>query len=143
MDAEKFRVSLHGARLTLAKVAEQLDALEAMLDGQPTAAQNTKHAVLTFKQLWDQKYRGQSYVIAWAKDSAIMKRLLQSLPLLELEDRIERYLQSPDPFYTQARHPLALFSAAVNKLGTLPLGGELDDDVAKTKARTAALRGGA
>lgn len=49
------------------------------------------------------------------KDSGIAKRLLQTLPLIEIEARMGRYLQSEKSFHRQCKHSLAVFGATINE----------------------------
>jgi hypothetical protein len=112
-------------RVTHAKLGEQLDTFDALLAGESTPAQTAKMLVGAFIAAWNARYRGATYVPDWVKDLACMKGLLKSgLTADEIQARIPRYLASQDTYVTQARHPLGLFKANINKFS----GGERQDD---------------
>lgn len=118
MDAaneKKLMALVSAAVVTHEKLRVQLEEIVAVLNAEPSIGAQAKDLVGWFVQAWGQKYRGQTYVPTWGKDIASMKRLLKALTTVEIETAITRFLKSPDPFYANARHPLALFVGSVNK----------------------------
>lgn len=120
-DRAKLEVLAKALRVTHAKLGEQLDTFEALLAGESTPAQDAKMLVGDFVAAWHAKYRGEHYVVDWVKDLASMKFLLKSgLTTEEVQGRLGRYLQTQDLYVSQARHPIGLFKANINKFGTTP-----------------------
>lgn len=116
----------------LAALVEELAALDR---GEQTRGQLAQRCLKFFLAAWKRRY-GVPYVGAGVKDIAQLKRLLAGgLTADELEGRMGRYLLSNDPYYAQARHPLAMFVGAVNKFARVPDarpttdGGLFEDDV--------------
>jgi len=125
IDREKFEALLKRIAANLAKAGEDLGALEALLNEQATPGQLAKRAIDNFGALWVRRYRQVHVIANWPAAMAAMKRLLKDMPLDELNARAARYLESRDPFYAEARHPLMMFVSTINKWGATPRA-ELD-----------------
>lgn len=95
----------------------------------PSAGQEAKRLLDLYVSLWHQRYKGRRYVVHnGGKLINLLKALLRSTKPGDLEGRMARFLDSADPFYVQARHPLEMFCAAVNKFAAVERedGGLLD-----------------
>lgn len=90
--------------------------VEAMLGEKATPGQDAKRALDWFCGAWQGRY-ATKYVVNGAKDMAMLKRVLKSMSVDELELRMKRFFESSDPFYVNAKHGLGVFVAAVNKFG--------------------------
>jgi hypothetical protein len=70
-------------------------------------------------QQWTERYAPGSvkgaYVWQWAKDITLMKRLLKTLSVEEIERRMSNYLKSSEPFFVKNRHTFSLFVGSVNQ----------------------------
>lgn len=105
----------------IAKTRSHLEAALAELDRLtsalgPTVTSQVKRLFATWSRLWWGRY-AERYVFAGAKDGSRFKRLLQVLPVDDLERRLERYISNQQPFVVQNRHPLNLFFGNVNAYG--------------------------
>lgn len=128
----------------LTAVHEEMDAI---LAGKAGIGEILKRLEAHYDSVWAVRYApGETgrYVWQYAKDRPHLKRLVKKLGVDELEIRMVNYLKNPDPYYTKARHPFGLFVASVNTHASEGRAeGELalEDDVAATKKRLAAIRG--
>lgn len=108
-------------RAAFAKAAEALEALEAVIYNRETAGQHAKTLLGAFVQAWQGRYRGARYIVSGARDMAGLKRLIVSgLEVEDVRGRLIRYVASNEPYLIDARHPLALFLANVNKYDAAP-----------------------
>lgn len=140
------RTQLDKCDRSLAALLEEVRGLRLMLDGEATPGQEAQGLVKDFAAAWNGKYAGQAYVPNWAKDVALVKRVLKTLDPAEVRLRIARYLASTDTFYSEARHPIGLFVAAVNKFaqpadspGLVAVGCQHDPKCKTDAAHTAKL----
>jgi len=114
-------------------VDELLLELKAMATGAETRSQLAQKLLKTYVALWKRRY-GVALVGSGVKDVVALKRLLPALPVEEVERRMVKFLSSDDPFYSRARHPIAMFCSAINKLAPestqsgSDLLGDLDDE---------------
>lgn len=109
---------LRKAQAAHGKLGEALAGLDATLNEQPTIGQQAKALLDLFVSSWTQKYQGQRYVVTQGgRDMQALKRAIEPLGVDEVRRRLLAYLASPDPFYGNARHPLTLFIASINKFG--------------------------
>ena len=120
-DNEKAKIMgmLDRVRAKYVALGEEFEAITLLLNAEPTPGQEAKRLIAVFCEQWAKRYRGQTYIPTYAKDIAMMKRLLKPLAAAEIERRIGLYLHSDDPFYANARHPLALFVSAINKFNVI------------------------
>lgn len=115
-------------RVAWGKLGDELEALEAILTGEATPGQQARDILKTYAAVWRTRYNDEQLVINWPKDTAIIKRLLRTLPLEEINRRIVAFFDHRDRFYVEARYPIAMFASAINKLGGRGPAG-VDDDV--------------
>lgn len=109
------------------KAAELLEDALAAAKQEPTHGNAAKDLVSRFVVLWGQRYRGQTYLPTWAKDIAQMRRLLKSLTIEQIEGRMRAFLADQDTFLSNARHPLGLFVAGINRYSAnLPGNGKME-----------------
>jgi len=114
-------------------VDELLLELKALATGAETKGQQGQKLLKSYLALWRRRY-GVSFVGAGVRDVVAFKRLLSTLPVEEVERRMVKFLSSDDPFYSKARHPIAMFCSAINKLAPesvqsgSDLLGDLDDE---------------
>jgi hypothetical protein len=102
-----------------ARCYELLEEMTDLLKAEPTKANHVRTLFGAFQGYWTKRY-GEKYVFASAKDAVQFKRLLRTLPVEEIIDRMERYVASHDPFHVRARHNLNVFVASINSLGRPP-----------------------
>jgi hypothetical protein len=69
-----------------------------------------------FAERWRRDY-AQGYIFAPGKDHRLASTLAQSLPLAEIERRVENYLAHTDPFYADCKHSFSIFVRDINKFG--------------------------
>lgn len=92
------------------------DELEACLTDSPTPGQEAKRFLEWFGCEWGRVRRGlASYTFAWNKDTAIVKRLLKTVPLDDLKVRATKYLKSQEAFVVENGHTIALFAGQINR----------------------------
>lgn len=115
MERAKIQSALNKARALLEQTAEQLEALEALLNDGDTPGQQARQALAFYGKAWEQRYRTRHLVPHVAGAMAQIKKLLREMTLEELQRAMTAYLQSRDRFYVEARHPLSMFVKAVNK----------------------------
>lgn len=127
------------ARASWAKLGEDLDAIEAIGAGEVGPGKQAKTFLKAYALVWNRHHgiavpigplvpgdivKVGGFVIDWAKDTMLAKRLLKQVNAQELHDRAARYLASRDPYYTNAKHPLGLFEKSINKWGLTSAAGE-------------------
>lgn len=126
MDKEKLLAAVERLRHDLARVEDQVGVVEALLAGELTPGQVAKGLIGDFVIAWGKAYKGQTYhVDNWPAAMAKTKKLLKELSADEIRKRMALFVASRESFYVNARHPLMMFFAAVNKLGG---DGDLLDD---------------
>lgn len=97
---------------------ELLAEARALLEGQPGIGEKLKALERAFDAAWCARYApGQSgrYVWQYVKDRPQMKRLLKSLSVEALEERMLNYIRDEDAFYLKARHSFGLFVSSINR----------------------------
>jgi|SRR6187402_735696 len=121
--------------------------IDALLAGKAGIGDKLKSFYEAWGDLWSAKYHGRSYVFAFAKDAAHLKRLLRTITLDELVTRAGNYMRSDDPFVVQSGHSFNVFVAMVNQFAGFistngadaPVGCKHDpackDDAACTKRK--------
>lgn len=118
--------AINKARKLHEQLGAALDELEQVANAKPTTGQQAKKLLDLFGALWRKRYPTQRFVVNGAKDVAMLKRLLGSLPEVDIAIRMDRFFRSTDPFFGEARHTLPLFIGSINKLaaeapaGTMP-----------------------
>ena len=142
---EKLKKLMAAQREVLEKFNLLAAEIDEVLSGGASIGQRIKAVQHAFGDAWSARYRGTPYVWNFAKDTAQIKRLLRTLPADEIGRRAVAYVQSSEPFYMNAQHGFGLFVVSINQwstAGDAPGDLELEDDVAATKARLAAMRTG-
>ena len=114
----------------LEEAAIQQEKMTAIITEAQTLVQGGDGIGVTLKRLeayfdgvWASRYAPDltvHYVWRFAQDRAALKRLLKALDVDEIERRMERYIRSDEAFYVRARHPFAMFVAAVNSFAAAP-----------------------
>lgn len=97
---------------------ELLAEARALLEGQPGIGDKLKAVERAFDAAWCARYApGQHgrYVWQYVKDRPQMKRLLKSLTVEQLEERMLNYIRDEDAFYIKARHSFGLFVSSINR----------------------------
>lgn len=107
---------LEQIRKHLEKALQEIDVLTKACG--PTVSSQLTRLFETWSALWFGRYRDR-YVFSGAKDGAQFKRLLQILPVEDIEQRLRRYISTDDNFLVQNRHALNLFFARVNAYSAL------------------------
>lgn len=102
-------------RSTFEKLGAQIDALTALLAQEPTVGQNAKKILDFYAGKWGLRHEGAKFIPNGAKDMNLLKRLQKDLEPGEICRRMLRYLASQDKFIVEAKHPIGLFVANVNK----------------------------
>ena len=121
-----------------------INELRTVLGGGQSIADRMRVTEGAFAAAWSARY-GTRYVWTYAKELALMKRLLATFTVEDLARRFERYLSNNDPFFTKTRHSFGAFVASVNQhalpvANDAPIFEELDDDAAATARRLADLK---
>jgi len=102
-----------------AKCFEIREEMARVLGGQAGIGMTLKRLQAWFDAQWTERYAPGSvkgaYVWQWAKDMALMKRLVKTLPVEEIERRMSAYLKSSEPFFAKNRHTFSLFVGSVNQ----------------------------
>jgi len=107
--------------LLRAKQAECFELAEEMarVAGGQAAIGDTLTTLRTFYDtVWCQRYtpgKDKQYIWQWAKDTALMKKLLKTLAVEEIERRMANYLKADDPFFLKNRHTFGIFVASINQ----------------------------
>jgi len=107
------------------KAGELLEDALAAAKQEPTTGNVAKDLVSRFVVLWGQRYKGQTYLPAWAKDIVQMRRVLKAATPEQIEAKMRAYLADQDSFVSNARHPLGLFVAGFNRYHVAPAGGRM------------------
>lgn len=105
------------------KLAAVTDELDALSGGRAGIGENIHLVEGFFDMYWGHRYAGgvrDNYMWNFAKDRAQIKRLLKSLTVTEIQERMHRYMKSDDPFYVRARHSFPLFVASINSWAAEP-----------------------
>ncbi len=87
---------------------------------------DVKEAIDKFRAAY-QKRHGVEYLVSWAKDGAVMTRLLEIHSLDEVSDLINRFMYDDDEFIEKTGRTIGIFSTQVNKLAG-KRGGKIDYD---------------
>lgn len=98
---------------------ELIKEVQALCGGGLGVGEHMKRLEASFAELWSARYaRGttERYVWAFARDRALMKRLLKYLTPGEIEGRMHAFFKSDDGFYRKTRHNFPTFAATVNSL---------------------------
>ena len=121
---------LSRARAMLLDALEQIDDAEALAEAKPTLGKQAQVLVGSFCSAWHTRYKTAYVVANEGQAIASAKKVLRSIPLLDLQQRIERYLDSRDAYLAQAKHPLGLFLSDVNRWAQtgLAFGGVIGCD---------------
>jgi hypothetical protein len=101
------------------ELVDRLDAItveiDELLGGGVGIGQKLRRLETTYGAAWSARYGpAQQYMWNYAKDRRHLKGLLRRLDLDDIEMRMQRYLQSDDPFYIRARHSFPMFVASIN-----------------------------
>lgn len=89
--------------------------LEAILNGDSTVGQQVNRLFKAWPAIWRTKYRREYLFTSRAKVGGAFKKLLATMTVEDIEARMAQYVESRDPFYAQASHPIELFLKAINK----------------------------
>lgn len=140
------------ARAGLLEALEAIDDAEALVEAKPTIGKQAQVLIGSFCAAWHARYK-TTYVVG-NEGQAIQaaKKVLRSIPLADLQARIDRYLDSRDAYTVQAKHPIGLFLSDVNRWAQtgLAFGGVIgcthvpacESDADCTKRNLAVMRGG-
>lgn len=110
------------------KLGDALDDLEAIAAGTPTRATEAKRLVVAFAAKWKRAYRGESYVIDFAKDIGATRALLtRGHEAAEIERRQDRFLACRELWLTEKRHPYGMFISTINRWGQASAAPSQDD----------------
>jgi hypothetical protein len=121
-DALKAAIALRAA---YRKLGDELERIEALLDGRQTVGQLVRRLFTSWAEVWGQSY-GEKYVFSNQRDAGLFRRLLVTLPPEEVERRMRRYLASDDAFFVKNRHALNVFAGSINQHGTSKAAPALD-----------------
>lgn len=69
-----------------------------------------------FDQEFQKKFNGESAPIVWAKDTAIMKRLVDQRGVEKVEELIVAFFESEDPFIANSGYTVGAFQSQIGKL---------------------------
>jgi hypothetical protein len=78
------------------------------------AKTSPNEVIAAFKRIWEERYH-EKYVCLGPKDMGIAKRLLASLPMSEIGERMNRFIQSNGRFIVQSKHSMGVFAATINE----------------------------
>lgn len=78
--------------------------------------------IAEFFKLWDDKFQqkfSQKYVFAGAKETMLLKKLLQAFPSQELKQKMDIFFSCNDEFIKKSGYTIGVFFSQINKLSTL------------------------
>lgn len=96
---------------------ELLEEGRRILAGEQSQGEIIKGLFESWSEVWTHRYRTKYIYGNHLAAVANWKRLLKMLEPAEIVGRMLEYLQSNDPYYVNARHPLEMFVKAINKFG--------------------------
>lgn len=153
---EKLAKLVYVGRELLDKLDAVVTEVDAILGGRAGIGEKLKKVEGTFEAAWSARYgAGLSYVWNYGRDRGHMKRLIRTLGVDDLEQRMQIYLQSNDAHIVDARHNFPMFVATINAHLAAPLLADGDgihpvvdckhrprcaSEVEHTKKRSAELR---
>lgn len=96
---------------------ELTEEIQRILGGEPGLSSKLKQLESHFDRLWCERYaKGQHgrYVWAYVRDRPQLKRMLKSLEVEDIEQRMVNYLRNEDAYYLRSRHSFGIFVATIN-----------------------------
>lgn len=81
--------------------------------------ERTPSPVTSFLSWWKEEYeksKGKPYVVKFAKDGAVVKRLLADLSVEQLQSAARRFFAQNDAWISDAGHTVPIFAARINAL---------------------------